>query len=744
MLLRRIVMTHVNENVSRKLEVRRINKMFKWIGIVLVMLALTACGGGSGSGDESAEGSSSTGTVSNNTSGTGSGGNTGTNTTPPPPPPAPAPPPPTMPPANDQQLFATTVHPIMRANNCVQCHSDPTPLGLTPILPLMADETVETAYNQVVSNQKVSLTNPANSRLVVKTREDNHNCGGAVACEAFATEMQAAIQMWADSAAASNPPPNNLPRVASAMASFADGQDGGAARVDANVIALYDFTEGTGDIVGDSSGVGTPMDLLIEGDMQWVDGGGLRNVNGKAKAAMADSAKMFNLISEDQDEFTIEAWIIPDAEDQDVGGISVIAGYQRNNASINNNNFIFGQVGTNFELRTRSQATGNAGQPALTVNGSTVRTDLMHVVFTVDAASGRKVYVDGQFVGDMDGAPLGQLNWDSAFGFALGNEYEDQSGNLWQGTFKMVAIHNRALSDVQVQQNFDAGLGNMITLAFDVSDVVGAPASVQMQVAEMDDNAYLFAAPTFVSDVTGVPVKNIRVVVNNVMPVATQAFRSVDMTAMISGEQLSPLGAVIPKDLGSGLDMFHLEFEQLGSQIGSGDAYVPSSEPGIVDLGVLPDSGVRSFSSINDSMSALTTIPVTQTTVRNRYEELRDQLPATADMLAFNAASQIAIQRLSVTYCDRVRRSNAACNVVFGTSCNDIANATDKQNRVNALFDRFVGDLESQPDRAATTAEVNRLMDDLGCANGCSGATKDTALQASCAAVLSSGVMTIN
>ena len=107
-------------------------------------------------------------------------------------------------------------------------------------------------------------------------------------------------------------------------------------------------------------------------------------------------------------------------------------------------------------------------------------------------------------------------------------------------------------------------------------------------------------------------------------------------------------------------------------------------------------------------------------------------------------AQQIAIQRLAVTYCQRVRASNAACQVVFGQSCNNIANAQDKQNRVNSLFDRFVGDVATQPARAATTAEVNRLMDDLGCANGCSGATKDTALEASCAAVLSSGVMTIN
>ncbi len=728
--------------VSRKTDVRRIHKSLQWIGIMLIMIALSACGGGGGGGD-SEEGATTPNTTTSGGTVANDGGDSTTPTAPAPPPPPPAPAP-TMPLASDQQLFATTVHPIMTANNCVQCHSDPTPLGLTPILPLMADETVETAYNAVVNNQKVSLSNPANSRLVLKTRVDNHNCGGVVACEAFAVEMEAAIRTWADAVTAANPPPNNLPRVASAMASFADGQDGGTARVDANVIAMYDFSAGSGDVVVDRSGVGTPMDLLIEGDMQWVEGGGLRNVNGKAKAAMASSAKMFNLISEDQDEFTIEAWIIPDAEDQNVGGISVIAGYQRNNLSIDNNNFIFGQVNTNFELRTRSQSTGNNGQPALMVNGSAVRTDLMHVVFTVDATSGRKVYVDGQFVGDMDGAPLGQLNWDSAFGFALGNEYEDESGNLWLGTYKMVAIHNRSLSDVQVQQNFDAGLGNFVTLAFDVSDIVGAPAFVQMQATEMDDNAYLFAAPTLVTDVAGVQVKNVRVSVNNSIPVATQAFRSVDMMVTQSGQLLSPLGAVIPKDLGVDMDMFHLEFEMLGSQVGSGDVFVPSSEPGIVNLGVLPDLGVRAFSSVNDSMSALTTIPVTQNTVSNRYQELREQLPATADMLAFNASSQIAIQRLAITYCDQVRRSNAACNTVFGTSCNNIANAADKQNRVNALFDRFVGDLESQPDRAATTAEVNRLMDDLGCANGCTNATKDIALQASCAAVLSSGVMTIN
>ena len=736
-------MAHDNLNVSRNKDIRRIHSLLQWIGIVLIMVALSACGGGGGGGsdEEAADNDAANNTSSNNTGGNNTGGN---NTTPPAPP-APTPPPPTAPPVNDQQLFATTVYPIMTSNGCIQCHRDPTPLGLTPIVPYMADEDETTAYNAVVNNDKVSFTNPPNSRLVVKTRVDNHNCGGAVLCETFAAEMEAAIQTWADARAAANPPPNNAPIVASAMASLANAEEGGGARVDANVIALYDFSSGAGDMVLDRSGVGTPMDLLITGDMQWVDGGGLQNVNGKAVASAASSAKLFNMISEDQDEFTIEAWIVPTSDDQNVGGISVIAAYQRtDNASINNNNFILGQVDTNYQLRTRSANTGNNGQPALDVNGSPVRTDLMHVVLTVDGTSGRKAYIDGQFVGDMDGAPLGQLNWDGNFGFTIGNEYEDQSGNLWQGTYRMVAVHNRALSETEVAQNFDAGLGNFVTLAFDVSNVVGSPATIEMQVSEMDDNAYVFAEPTFVSDTTGVAVKNIRVAVNNNVPVATQVFRSVDMMAMQSGELISPLGAVIPKDLGPDMDMFHLEFEQLGNQVGSGDGYVPPLEPGIVDLGVLPDYGVRSFSAVNNTMSALTTIPVTQNTVRNRYQELRDQLPASADMLAFGVAQQIATQRLAITYCQRVRVTNSACQAVFGQSCNNIANAQDKQNRVNALFDRFVGDVATQPARAETTAEVNRLMDDLGCANGCSDATKNTALEAACAAVLSSGVMAIN
>jgi hypothetical protein len=83
-----------------------------------------------------------------------------------------------------------------------------------------------------------------------------------------------------------------------------------------------------------------------------------------------------------------------------------------------------------------------------------------------------------------------------------------------------------------------------------------------------------------------------------------------------------------------------------------------------------------------------------------------------------------------------------ACSNFFG-SCT-IA-ATGKTQIADRLYDRIIGtNLANQPDRAAVTTEVVDAMNDLGCTNGCTGATATTALQATCAAVLSSAAVTIN
>ena len=169
------------------------------------------------------------------------------------------------------------------------------------------------------------------------------------------------------------------------------------------------------------------------------------------------------------------------------------------------------------------------------------------------------------------------LNWQDDNVFILGNEATNN--RLWQGVYKMVAIHNTALNGAQIVQNFEAGAGAITSLRFDVASVLGAPGYVEMQAYEMDPFAYVFARPMLVTDVTGVQVKNMRVAVNNNVPVAAQAFRRVDMMVTQSGQEISNQGSLIPSDLGMNLDQFHLEFEVLGGQTGSAETIVGPTPP---------------------------------------------------------------------------------------------------------------------------------------------------------------------
>ena len=638
------------------------------------------------------------------------------------PPPVDPDPPITPPSATDKLAFEQHLYPILvDANNfCVGCH------GLATI-PAFAVADSNAAYNTVVSQQKVDLNNPDLSRLYLRPAVDRHNCGGDMICDAIATDILAGIQAWAANA----PPPDpTMQALMSSTTSFADGALAGLARVDANVIAKFNFDEGAGDVTVDSSGVGAPITLQLTG-MEWVEGG-LRNVSGRALASEADSRKLFDMIAP-VNEYTVEAWVVPDNNAQD--GPARIVSYSQDGQV---RNFTLGQNAIYYQLRNRSSDTDNNGTPALEQLNPQIATSLTHVVATYDS-TGRKIYINGQLSieENLNGITL---NWLDTQRLVLGNEVAVE--RLWQGVFNMVAIHNKALTAAEVQQNFDAGAGNIISLRFDVANILGAPSYIEMQAAVLDPFSYVFGRPTFVSDVTGIQVKNIRIGVNGAIPVAAQAFRRVDTMAMNSGTELSPLGAVIPAALGMDNDQFHLEFEVLGGQFGMAESIAPPNPPPPAPDLPEPEFGIRTFSQINDTMSTLTGISANDNTVRNRYSELKDSLPSTSDLLAFAAAQQIAIQQLATTYCAEIVTDAGTCNNFFG-SC-DIA-ANGKTQVADTLYDRLIGNnIANQPARAGVTAEVVRVIDDLGCANGCTGATSQTALNATCAAVLSSSAVTLN
>ena len=87
---------------------------------------------------------------------------------------------------------------------------------------------------------------------------------------------------------------------------------------------------------------------------------------------------------------------------------------------------------------------------------------------TYDPVDGRRIYVNGIDTRDADPAAGGTLgDWDDTFALVLGNE--PSGDRQWQGVLRMAAIHNRALTPTQVQQNFDAGVGEKFYLLFNVS-----------------------------------------------------------------------------------------------------------------------------------------------------------------------------------------------------------------------------------------------------------------------------------
>ena len=88
--------------------------------------------------------------------------------------------------AISMDAFKTTVYPVTKAR-CVSCH------GVSQT-PLHASSNIETAYNSLVDNFKIDFNNIASSRLVLKLKNDHHNCWGD--CAENATEMQNQITEW--------------------------------------------------------------------------------------------------------------------------------------------------------------------------------------------------------------------------------------------------------------------------------------------------------------------------------------------------------------------------------------------------------------------------------------------------------------------------------------------------------------------------------------------------------------------
>jgi hypothetical protein len=664
--------------------------------------------------------------------------------------------------------FQTTIYPVV-TQYCSRCHA---PTALTPQQPYFASADVNEAYADAQAKIDLADANPTNanpplpctvtatattclSRFVARLATDHHNCWSD--CTTDAQFMLTKIVDFADPIPLTTVDPSLV--ISKALTMFDGTVASGQNRYTSSQIALYEFKTGTGTIAYDTSGVEPELDLNLSGNYTWDAGWGVVFAPGsKAQGTTTTSQKLYNMITS-TGEFTLEAWVSPANVAQTGANIvSYSGGPMLRDATLSQN-------AMSYAANVRSSVTDTNGAPALVTSATSMlaQAALQHVVLTYDPVNGRKLYVDGVYSGDVDASGGGTLaNWDNTFALVVGNETSG-TANQFQGELRMVAIHNRALTLAQIQQNYAAGVGQKYFMLFDVSLLSGVPQSyVMMTLALNDSYSYLFTNPTFISlDPTqtpnGIPISGIRIGINGTEATVGQSYIPLNTTittanySNTSGQLLSSVGAVIALQNGPASDQFFLSFAQIGSQthVYTNPTFaVPAPVPGPAE----PDLGVRTFERLSNTMSKVTGVPSSDANVTSVYQSVLSSLPPVPDLSAFSAADQSAIAQLAVAYCSEM--VNTRGTAVFGAGFDPtqggsyfagaINTNSNRDAVINALYTNLVGgtiavNLASQPTFLEVQGELDSLITTLTPGTYASTPNRSGVVTtAACAAVLGS------
>jgi len=581
------------------------------------------------------------------------------------------------------------------AKNCSKCHSE-NALQANQRKPYFATkDNPEKAFKEAINNRKIDINTPENSEMY-KRLVNQHNCWSG-SCQADAQSMLDAINAWKEEL---KPEPGSTPPVdgaestvelfkypiSKALALNEGLILSGGKRYERNLIALWEFKEDdkTKVQVNDSSGVFPEIHLTRNENTDWVSGYGIEFMSGgSARASIADSQKLYDLISP-RNEFSIEAWVVPANVTQE--GPAIIASYS---SGSNDRNFSMGQTLYSYEFLNRNTASGldssntaNGGPTLITdPDDEDLQATQQHVVMTYDPVNGRRIYVNGEFTGDEDSVLGGSLReWNDGYLFVLGAETNGTNG--WLGKIRLAAIYNRALSQEQIQQNFDAGVGKKFNLLFKVGHITGISPAIPtnsyiwFQVSEYDDFSYLFSNPAFVvvadaenPDTTDTPptfdnfnIQGMRIGVNGKEAAVGQVFANLNknisldisnpinpryvnlidtmssaLDGVVSDVPVSATGTIIPKQKGpsgDSPDKFYLTFDIIGGKEKVQTAEVepdplsydypdPTPSADLLSGNNSYISGTRTFEEINATMVAVTGVP-SSTVVKDPDDENTD------------------------------------------------------------------------------------------------------------------------
>lgn len=222
-------------------------------------------------------------------------------------------------------------------------------------------------------------------------------------------------------------------------------------RVDAGLILRYDFDEGVGSTVLDQSDATPKHHLTIANPVNVTWGTGYLAIDSATTLSTAGAATKVSSRIATSGELTVEVWTRPSNITQ-TGPSRIISmsvdPYLRN--------FMLGQEADTYAVRFRAsgQSDWDNGSPTIFTSAGATTTLLTHVVLTHGADGTEVIYIDG--AENTTSTRTGSTtSWDNSYPLIVANEATNN--RAWLGELHLIAIYDRALDAVEVQQNFTAG-----------------------------------------------------------------------------------------------------------------------------------------------------------------------------------------------------------------------------------------------------------------------------------------------
>ena len=703
----------------------------------------------------------------------------------------------------DPDLFEAEIYNPILSQFCSDCHREDGPVRQQQ--PYFASTDINIAYDNAKS--RISLSNPGSSRFVERMFPDLHNCwdtGSGVNCTQSRDAMLAAINAYI---AGLGTPDMVDPGLLISKAMFFPGGDNDPndaqpattqGRFETNAIAKYEFQqldENDDTRVVDLALQSPQLDLTLTGDAEFIPNVGVRfggngGTNGKAQGTSANSRKLYNLITL-TNEYSIEAWVVPNNVTQD--NTRRIISYS---GGTTERNFTLGQTLYNYDSLNRTTAATSSQNGATLFStpddDEVLQASLQHVVLSFDPINGRRIYVNGELattdVDDQIGSGLS--NWNPDYVLVVGNETSGVDTD-WSGTIRMLAIHNRVMSEQQILANFDVGVGQRFYIPFSISHLLPGvnDAYIVFEVERFDAYSYLFNKPFFTVLQSGaqlpsdIQIRGLRIGLNGREAPSGQAYAKIDITitnadyqnsannwlylsdvTLNPGDQgLNVEGTIIPveKTAAGEADEFFLSFDSIAAQsstitrdLGGPCPDVNSSPCDLVSLATLSyeqsDIGIKNFYEINEMYSRITGVAKNNGNIGAKFNQLRRQLPSREDPVAFATSNQMGIAQYAAAYCEELvsnptLRGNMWPSVVFSNPLN-----TQRDEILLPLLEKLTAHginggahLTTQADPADVATDIDTLLAALSTAQP--GGNQDTsaAAIAVCTGVLSSAIATV-